>query len=809
MESSTCNVIYVDRAISQDRHVETRAENGHGGSLQLESEVIVRNVSLLLEAFQKVYLCSTGGACLLELVRLLEDTVLEPIVIILETPYLQPTERWTASRAPSSDSRLRIDYGENQEEELYGFALLKKINSESADRGLSKLVLPITLVSFPLTNGTTFGTTMPDMNRAMLKLSLEMGAVDMLPNPIVQGCINTLVSQAYHAHQNALREQEAIKQASKGRRRSWIGLGDEETAPVTHAMVSELLKLVCDQTEKKDTIPRPIVPLTEQKRARISSAVSDWYFNAHDFTEDDDLILVALVIFEHALSMPELKEWRIPTGQLYTFLLACRAAYNIDVPYHNFCHVVDVLQATFHFLVKSGGLPPLSATEDALPPRSPIAQHIKPFQALTLLITAIGHDVGHPGLNNGFLTTVQAPLAQVYSDRSVLENFHCASYCQILRQHWPQVFNDCKMKKLMTASILSTDMSLHGLYMNKLTQLKESLAGTNPVTTGCDPKRQQELEELICALLIKCADISNVARSHDTAIKWMHTLAYETTEQRKVESKMNIPSSIFAQPGLDVLTLTENQLGFMNGFATPLFEGVADLIPSLQYCVDEIFTNKRLFDTTLAAEKEKLKNCASSATETAVSDASLQQLSGTADTRSSPSESDRKAVNGIVTSFDAGEDPSQNRANQRRSENTEGSSNRCVGDWASQATSATTSKMPLSPSTQGTSIVSRESLDPANGTPAPESVTTGAESAKSQAELKIDHLQVDHLRINPDDSYQNGNGNLSTGSVELGSDSNKKLKKKPSRFAGLRDIFRSKHKTASPPLPPGDIPMST
>src|SRR6478735_2707216 len=123
------------------------------------------------------------------------------------------------------------------------------------------------------------------------------------------------------------------------------------------------------------------------------------------------------------------------SDQLISFLVACRAAYNSFVPYHNFRHVVDVLQATFNFLVHIGALPVYDSEEPLAThgEKSPIASLLNPFEALTLLITAIGHDVGHPGVNNGFLTTLNAPLAQLYNDRSVLESFHCAAYSQILR----------------------------------------------------------------------------------------------------------------------------------------------------------------------------------------------------------------------------------------------------------------------------------------------------------------------------------------------------------------------------------------
>lgn len=193
--------------------------------------------------------------------------------------------------------------------------------------------------------------------------------------------------------------------------------------------------------------------------------------------------------------------------------MACRKAYNDFVLYHNFRHIVDVLQAVFYFLLRIGILPAYpSGDSPSRAQLTPVAGLLRPFDALTLLISAIGHDVGHPGVNNAFLVALNAPLAQLYNDRSVLEAFHCAAYSQILRRYWPEAFADTGMRKLMINSILATDMGLHFKYMVDMGNLQERLAANDNSIEGWAPKALEETRDLCCGLLIKCADISNVVR---------------------------------------------------------------------------------------------------------------------------------------------------------------------------------------------------------------------------------------------------------------------------------------------------------
>lgn len=202
------------------------------------------------------------------------------------------------------------------------------------------------------------------------------------------------------------------------------------------------------------------------------------------------------------------------TDRLTDFLIASRSSYNDQIPYHNFRHVVDVLQATFVMLVCLGSLPPYAGATQAsvvsTTKKSTLASLIRPADALVLLVSAIGHDVGHPGVNNAFLVKLKAPLAQVYNDKSVLESFHCAAFSQVLRKYWPETQTP-DMRKLMIDTILATDMGLHFDYMGRLEKLKDLVAGSD--IGSWDERTVAANRTLVCSILIKCADISNVVSS--------------------------------------------------------------------------------------------------------------------------------------------------------------------------------------------------------------------------------------------------------------------------------------------------------
>merc|ERR1719162_365298 len=120
-------------------------------------------------------------------------------------------------------------------------------------------------------------------------------------------------------------------------------------------------------------------------------------------------------------------------------------------PFHNFYHAVDVMHMTVRIMR-------VTSSEAFL----------NELEQFSLLVAAVGHDIGHPGVNNGFLSEVGHELALQYNDRAPLENMHCAKLYAIATVKENNIFEAMTKEEykesrgFVIESILHTDMMAHG-----------------------------------------------------------------------------------------------------------------------------------------------------------------------------------------------------------------------------------------------------------------------------------------------------------------------------------------------------------
>ncbi|OGE49430.1 hypothetical protein PENARI_c021G10776 [Penicillium arizonense] len=625
-----CSGVYIDDRVRSERWVRRNSIDtstiSSAGSFVTpdEPEALQTDVELLLEICKQVYLCQNGTTFANTLAELTDRVGNEcnPIFAFFDVDFSGEESnlaRRKASRAswmdngpPSPGSIHRTFTFSTQSDEARGLSLLSGISNDIQVQEGPKLIIPIAVLRLPSadTPAENVGPTSDPLSRVPLTLEhkqiarcLDAGAVDVLTTPLDRARIRGLVVHAYRTRKTAQREMSGFLARRKLRKLSWVGVNNNEQpySYLREAMVSKLMKGICNPEEVISEFQEGELDIKLDRVPFIKEQLGSWKFSAHEFTEDE-LVFGACEILQHALTMPGLDHWRLTPDELQNFLLACRAAYNSFVLYHNFRHAIDVLQSVFCFLLHIGALPPYRPAGQSRVPESPIASILAPFDALTLLISAIGHDVGHPGVNNFFLVKLNAPLAQLYNDNSVLEAFHCAAFSQILRRHWPAAFKDKSLRKLLISSILATDMGVHQKFMQRMGSLQERFYENDKSVDGWKPQDVDMFKTLVCGLLIKCADISNVARPWKIAEKWTQILQEEFANQGDMEREVGMETALFGGPPElgNVYKLATGQIGFMSIFALPLFEGISDLLPQLEFTAEHIRRNQ--------AQWQKLSN---------------------------------------------------------------------------------------------------------------------------------------------------------------------------------------------------------
>lgn len=277
-----------------------------------------------------------------------------------------------------------------------------------------------------------------------------------------------------------------------------------------------------------------------------------WDFNAH-LLDEDGLFNETVGVFEASKCLEQLS---IPEAEFIQFLFIVQANYRSN-SYHNFRHAIDTAQAAFHLYKQSGYILP-------------------PLELFALLVACIGHDVGHPGFNNLFLSQTSSPLSVVYNDVSVLENFHSSSLFQIISNpscsfttHFSEK-DQKSFRSIIIAAILATDMAFHFNYLEQLdTRLKFLKERPFDMTSSED-----KLLFIIC--ILKCADISNVARPLPIASQWTDALLDEFFIQGDQEKIRKIPQCPLNSR--EISNKAQSQVHFIGDFAIPFYSLVNDLL---------------------------------------------------------------------------------------------------------------------------------------------------------------------------------------------------------------------------------------
>ena len=180
-----------------------------------------------------------------------------------------------------------------------------------------------------------------------------------------------------------------------------------------------------------------------------------------------------------------------------------------------------------------------------------------------------------------------SPLALLYNDRSILENFHASSLFQILQHRDCNPFEKmdskefAEFRKAVISNILATDMKLHFEILAKYTNRIKM----NP---PIDPNNHDD-RLLLMRICIKCSDVSNLTRSLAISQKWTERVVQEFYHQGDLEREAGLPISPFmdrTQPAV-----AKSQVAFIEFILRPLFGALCLLFPQTQPCLQSLESN--------------------------------------------------------------------------------------------------------------------------------------------------------------------------------------------------------------------------
>ena len=287
----------------------------------------------------------------------------------------------------------------------------------------------------------------------------------------------------------------------------------------------------------------------------------------------------------------------ISTKKLDPFLVSISNQYYKSTLYHNSMHGADVTQSLCLYFLNS------NAEE--------ICQSLV-LDLLGILISALGHDLGHPGLTNLYHINSSSELAITYNDASCLENFHTSKLFRTIRNPKTDIFEkltvqDYKtIRKRMIGNILSTDMANHGKIM---TLIKSRIAinkaenKTKFELLSGNEKTKFEEQQSLFDFLIHAADLAHNTKLFNISLRWVELLSEEFWLQGDKEKSMNLPVSFLCDR--DNYNIPNSQVGFIKGFIIPTFDCLVNIFPSLKYTMDNAKTNLKKWEKLAAKGRKK------------------------------------------------------------------------------------------------------------------------------------------------------------------------------------------------------------
>jgi len=272
----------------------------------------------------------------------------------------------------------------------------------------------------------------------------------------------------------------------------------------------------------------------------------------------------------------------VQESHLVKFVTNAEAGYAPN-PWHNFSHALDTLYSVDRFM-------------------NVMEAHyfLTEVSQFWLMIAAVGHDIGHTGVNNQFLVETADELALRYNDRSPLENMHCARLFQVISDPEANVFAQVdkdlykEMRKGMINAILHTDVVKHNEMIKELNILYQMNSEVFDCPSGVSEELIQVLQtpantQLMVNALLHCGDIGNPMKPWELCKSYADKILDEFFAQGDREKELGIPVQVLNDR--DKVSRPNSQIGFIEFVIAGMAESMVNLFPTLDSLSDNLREN--------------------------------------------------------------------------------------------------------------------------------------------------------------------------------------------------------------------------
>lgn len=362
------------------------------------------------------------------------------------------------------------------------------------------------------------------------------------------------------------------------------------------------MEIALDQAEFCDLLPfTPLPPPPSDEMLAVMAG--DWDFDIFTVPYEELPAFAYNTIISHpSVAKKELKFNRV---KLWHYVCEVEHHYH-KRPFHNFRHAVDVLLATVSLIRIIGEKDPYPFEDEVM--------------VACLLISALVHDTGHPGVMNGFLANINHPIAQRLPQPpvAILENHHAAMALALIKR--PELNFLDEMKPLDRKVFLQT-MKENVLYTDVSTTMKAAKAwqeaqdeqskkkaeDRRPSLSVQDFNRQSsrgyvDVSQVHC-LIIKAADISNPARNLSIYSKWIDGVICEFFTQGDYERENGMAISMNCDR--HTVTVPKAQVGFITFLVAPLYKSLSAYCEGIQPLADQMEKNRQHFAALVAKDEKK------------------------------------------------------------------------------------------------------------------------------------------------------------------------------------------------------------